>query len=290
MSHSLLIAVDKATGDHIPVSAHSSGELKLDSIESSNNQIKDNTQFVNSRLNNIQNKLGQNVDGSGSTAGQMLDGIDSSCNTIESNSTLTASRLNSIQNKLNENTDGTGDTIGELLKSVDTNISTLSSSTTTIDSVLDAILVKNTEIDNAADLTNTKLTAQATHNTNLLTKATEIDAVLDNIYIRLDDSGSNVSWADNSSLSAGLGTSSVDCAGYKSVSIFGKSGTAYAITISRSNDNSNWYSNPFSITPTSIGSVNTFQVDLENIPRYLRIENHSGSTITGLYAKGKLHK
>ena len=60
MSHSLLIAVDKATGDHIPVSAHSSGELKLDSIESSNNQIKDNTQFVNSRLNNIQNKLGQN--------------------------------------------------------------------------------------------------------------------------------------------------------------------------------------------------------------------------------------
>ena len=94
--------------------------VALDLLDSSLNTIEANSTFTASRLNNIQNKLSQNTDGTGSTAGQMLDGCDSSLNTIESNSTLTASRLNNVQNKLSENADGSGDSAGILLKAIDT--------------------------------------------------------------------------------------------------------------------------------------------------------------------------
>ena len=54
----------------------------LDQIESACNQVKDNTQFVNSRLNNIQNKLAENSDGSGQTAGQLLNTSNTNISSI----------------------------------------------------------------------------------------------------------------------------------------------------------------------------------------------------------------
>jgi len=59
--------------------------VNLDDIESACNQVKDNTQFVNSRLNNIQNKLAENTDGSGDTAGELLKAIKDLLTTIEVN-------------------------------------------------------------------------------------------------------------------------------------------------------------------------------------------------------------
>jgi len=103
--------------------------VNLDDIESACNQVKDNTQFVNSRLNNIQNKLAENTDGSGDTAGELLkamnvnlNDIESASNQVKDNTEFVNSRLNNIQNKLSENTDGSGDTAGELLKAIETEI------------------------------------------------------------------------------------------------------------------------------------------------------------------------
>ena len=109
--------------------------IDTDAIDSSLNTIEDQSVLTASRLNNIQNKISANVDGTGDTLGQInsnilsktaatattlaamlvdTDECNSSLNTIEDQSVLTASRLNNIQNKISANVDGTGDTLGQI--------------------------------------------------------------------------------------------------------------------------------------------------------------------------------
>ena len=55
----------------------------IDSCSSSLNTIESNSTLTASRLNNIQNKLAENTDGSGDTAGELLKSIDTNITTLE---------------------------------------------------------------------------------------------------------------------------------------------------------------------------------------------------------------
>jgi len=69
----------------------------LDGCKSHLQHVVENTEFVNSRLNNIQNILHQDGLGGGSKAGVILDSIASSNNTISERVEFVNSRLNNIQ-------------------------------------------------------------------------------------------------------------------------------------------------------------------------------------------------
>jgi len=199
---------------------HSDVLVALDLLDSSLNTIESNSTFTASRLNNIQNKLSQNTDGTGSTAGQMLDGCDSSLNTIESNSTLSASRLNNIQNKLSQNTDGTGSTAGQMLDGCDSSLNTIESNSTLTASRLNNVQNKLSEnADGSGDSAgillkaiDTRLTTQATHNTNLLAK-TQVKQ-------------SSTTTALNSVVSSATTTASsaIDVSSYSKVTVYGSTG------------------------------------------------------------------
>ena len=142
MSHVQIHGIDD-TGALQQILTKTNGELKLDVIESGINQVKDNTEFVNNRLSNIQDWVGtEGGDGTGDKLGVMvksmdtrLDLCDSSLNTIESNSTLQASRLSNIQDWVGtEGGDGTGDKLGVMVKSMDTRLDLCDSSLNTIES------------------------------------------------------------------------------------------------------------------------------------------------------------
>ena len=152
--------------------------VDTDAADSSLNTIEAQSVFTASRLNNIQNKISANVDGTGSTLGQIANSIlaknteietlqttanttlasilvdtdaaDSSLNTIEAQSVLTASRLNNIQNKISANADGTGDTLGQIANS---------------------ILAKNTEIETSANAIQSAVEGTLTVGSHAVTNA-----------------------------------------------------------------------------------------------------------------------
>ena len=92
-----------------------------DESNSSLNTIEANSTLTSSRLNNIQNKLNQNSDGTGLTIGEMMyDTGDSKTITtyLKDLNTNNNSNLAQIRNKLSENGDNTGLSAGELLKDI----------------------------------------------------------------------------------------------------------------------------------------------------------------------------
>ena len=81
----------------------------------------------NSHLDNIENHLTQNGDGTGISHGILMDSVASSLNDMKQHTNLAASRLNNIQNHLTQFGDGTGISHGILLDSCASRLGDISS-------------------------------------------------------------------------------------------------------------------------------------------------------------------
>ena len=260
MSHSITYLRDN-NDDFKHLRGDALGNLRVadDNVISALNDMKEHTGLSSTRLLNIANHLTQDGLGGGTSHGVMMDGIDSSLNTIESNSTLIASRLDNIQ----------------------------------VDLAANEVLL--TTIDTAIDLTNTKLTAQATHNTNILAKNTELETTCNGIETLITtantyDINHNVSsqnlathtaLLDNAAFNANSYTTTIDLlvSGtleiYRDLTIYGKYADASAprFHFSYSDDDSTYFIDPIYHTESiTDGSNKHFRMSYENIPfRYVRV-------------------
>lgn len=73
------------------------GSGSIDDCASRLQTVSERVEFVNSRLNNIQNSITQDGLGGGNKLGVINDSIASACNTIKDNTEFVNSRLNNIQ-------------------------------------------------------------------------------------------------------------------------------------------------------------------------------------------------
>ena len=226
-------------------------ETNTDSCASSLNDMKEHTGLSATRLLNIANHLTQDGLGGGNSHGVMLDSCSSRLGDISSNSTLTASRLNNIQNHLTQDGLGGGNSHGVMLDSCSSKLGDISSN-----SVLTASRLNN--IQNYTiylDPTENKKTATAIY--------TSSTTITDTNFIN--------------------GGASIDTQGYSSVRFYGETTTSYAFHGQISDDDSNFFpSSNLAIYPSQVqGSTNYyFDTKYDNPPRYIKLKNDSGYSIT----------
>ena len=196
--------------------------VDTDAIDSSCNTIEAQSVLTASRLNNIQNKLSVNTDGTGNTLGQINSNILTKNGEIESslNSLISANHtdlvaletsLTSLEGKI-DTLDGVQDNALAKLTNIETLITTLDgvqdnalvkhtnnetlltaisadgdavqSLLTTIDGVLDASLVKQTNIESLITTLDGVQDNALAKLTNIETLITTLDGVQDNALVK----------------------------------------------------------------------------------------------------------
>lgn len=331
--HSLTTSQNTANThlDNIHKVLHQNGDgtgtkpgVMIDGIDSSLNTVEANSTLTASRLSNIQDWVGTaGGDGTGVKTGVNIaeilvdtDQCVSKLTDISTNATLTASRLSNIQDWV-----GTSDGAGGGTKT-GVNISSLAGcvagSELQVDVVSGSVSVSGVATEAKQDVMETSLnaietllTTQATHNTNLLTKNTEIDTavdlvntnlttidgVLDNIKTAHDTHNlgvhsSHTNVINNATFTAGSYSSAMDIlvSGsdelYRDITIYGKfdDGTSPVFHLAFSSDNVNYYIDPNVASVVGDGTNKHFVMSAENCPfRYVKVYNTSVASANNCY-------
>ena len=265
MSHIISYGFEPTAHKYHQTQADPSGNIKVvvggamledtDQIVSKLTDMSQHTNLCQSRLNNIQNHLTQDGLGGGTSHGVMLDSCASRLGDISSNSALTASRLNNCQVDL------------AALEVLQTTTNTL---LTTLDAVVDNVLVKNTEIDVACDLNNSR----------------GDELFMDTHTAQI----SNGAIAQGALMSAS-GGAEIDMVGstgyqYRSITIYGKTSSAGAKLhfAGASSSGGTFYVNPTfaDLIADNAGAFYHFVMTWENCPfRYVDV--YASSAPAGLY-------
>ena len=138
--------------------------VDTDAIDSSCNTIEAQSVLTASRLNNIQNKISANTDGTGDTLGQIASNILTKNTAAEVHLGNVETKLGTIETDI--------ETTNSLLSTIDGVLDVNVGQLTAIDNVLDNSLVKLTEIDTAIDTIDTVLDASLVKQTNIETLLT----------------------------------------------------------------------------------------------------------------------
>ncbi len=293
--------------------------VDTDSCVSKLTDISTNAGLTASRLSNVQDWIGTGGgDGTGVKTGVNIaeilvdtDQCVSKLTDISTNAGLTASRLSNVQDWI-----GTSDGAGAGVKT-GVNISNLAgcvdgselqvdvvSGAVTVSGVAteskqDDIITKNTEIDTAIDLTNTKLTTIDGVLDNILTKNTEVDVACDLNNSRGDElyMDTHVAQISNGAIAIGAlmsasGGSEIDMDAtgsgyqYRDITIYGKTSTAGAKLhfAGASSSGGTFYYNPTyaNLQVDNAGTNYHFIMTWENCPfRYVDV--YASVAPAGLY-------
>ena len=219
-------------------------------------------EYHSNNLDNIQNHLTQNGDGTGTSHGVMLDSVASSLNDMKTHTNLTASRLNNIQNHLTQNGDGTGTSHGVMLDSVASSLNDMKTHTDLTQSRLNNIqnhltqngdgtgtshgvmldscasrlgdissnstltasrvLLINTNLEDIETLLTTQATTIASTNTKLDTLETTMNNCETHIEELADGKNSVSTLYSNGSLAAHTFSTTIDMSNHRHLSLFGK--------------------------------------------------------------------
>ncbi len=189
--------------------------VDTDAADSSLNTIEAQSVLTASRLNNIQNKISANTDGTGDTLGQIasniltkntaaevhLGNVETKLGTIETDIELTNTKLDSIISNtaaividgdaIQVNTDGLEALVGStntLLTQLDVVADNSLAKLGTIETDIESTNTKLGTIETDIETTNTLLTQLDVVADNSLVKLTEIDTAIDTIDTVLDAS------------------------------------------------------------------------------------------------------
>ena len=138
--------------------------VDTDAADSSLNTIEAQSVLTASRLNNIQNKISANTDGTGDTLGQIASNILTKNTAAEVHLGNVETKLGTIETDI--------ETTNSLLTTIDGVLDVNVGQLTAIDNVLDNSLAKLTEIDTAIDTIDTVLDASLVKQTNIETLLT----------------------------------------------------------------------------------------------------------------------
>jgi len=237
------------------------------------------------------------------------DAIDSSLNTIEANSTLQASRLNNIQNWVGTaDGAGGGDKSGVMLKSIETTLDAILVDSDAIDSSLNTIEANSTlQASRLNNIQNWIGTADGAGGgdklgvvmSNILTKNTEIDTVLDAIkgdtnklssidsnlnVLKGNQQGENgISWLSSATIADGSLSSEISVDKFTQVRIYGtQSGSASSQKIWGSNTSGGTFyvlDSSSNAVQTTISGVYYLNALIQQPPKYIKIGNDSGGSL-----------
>ena len=313
--HNLTTSQDNANThlDNIHKVLHQNGDgtgtkpgTMLDGIDSSCNTIEENSTLMSSRLSNVQDWIGTSGgDGTGVKTGVNIasilvdtDECVSKLTDISTNASLTSSRLSNVQDWI-----GTAGGEGSGVKT-GVNIASLagcvSGNELQVDIVSGSVSIsggateaKQDTMETSLNAIETLLTTQATHNGNLLTKNTEIDTAVDEVVDNtsyLDPTANKKSATaiyttattitDTNFINSGT---AIDTQGYNAIRFYGEATSNNAFHCQVSDDNTNFFpSMTLTIYPSQVQGSTLYYFDTlyNSPPRYIRLKNDSGGSIT----------